>query len=130
MPGLLSDIERLGFTSVKEALKKIPRVYLDYLSEVSLLKLIRKISSVVRGITTKMEQELENIDLYSGRLKEQLQELYLEADKGLRDIIENEVEKQTDIKIVTQRTSNLFSRLDRLFLGNIYHLKDYENRQN
>lgn len=129
LPGLLSDIERLGFTSIKEALKKIPRVYLDYLSEDSLLKLIRKMSSVVRGITTKMEQELKNIDLYSGRLKEQLQELYLEADKGLRDIIENEVEKQTDIEIVTQKTSNLFSRLDRLFLGNIYHLKDYENRR-
>ena len=78
LPGLLSDIERLGFTSIKEAFKKIPRVYLDYLSEVSLLKLIKKISSVVREITTKMEQELKNIGLYSDRLKEQLQELYLE----------------------------------------------------
>jgi len=130
LPGLLSDIERLGFTSIKEALKKIPQVYLDYSSEASFLKLTKKMSSRLRGIRTKMEQELKNIDLYSVRLKEQLQELYLEADKGLRDIIENEVEKQVDVKVVTQKTSNLFSRLDRLFLGNIYHLKDYENRRN
>ena len=130
LPGLLSDIDRLGFTSIKEALKKIPKIYLDYLSDNSMLKLIKKMSSVIHGVTAKMEQELKNIELYSIRLKEQLQELYLEADRGLRNIIDNEVEKQADVKVVTQKTSNLFSRLDRLFLGNIYHLKDYENRRN
>ena len=130
LPGLLSDIDRLGFTSIKEALKKIPKIYLDYLSDSSMLKLIKKISSVLHEVTTKMEQELKNIELYSLRLKEQLQDLYLEADRGLRNIIDNEVEKQADVKVVTQKTSNLFSRLDRLFLGNIYHLKDYENRRN
>ncbi|MGB3341026.1 MAG: hypothetical protein WBB37_06050 [bacterium] len=129
LPGLLSDVDRLGFTSIKEALKKVPQIYLDYLSNGSMLRLIKKISLMLQGITTKMEQELKNIDLYSLRLREQLQELYLEADRGLRNIIDNEVEKQADVKIVTQKTSNLFSRLDRLFLGNIYHLKDYENRR-
>jgi class 3 adenylate cyclase len=129
LPGLLSDIDRLGFTSIKDALKKVPQVYLDYLSENSLMKLSKKMSSVLHGITAKLEQELKNIELYSLRLKEQLQDLYLEADRGLRNIIDNEVEKNTDVKIVTQKTSNLFSRLDRLFLGNIYHLKDYERRR-
>lgn len=129
LPGLLSDVGRLGFTSIKEALSKIPQTYMDYLSDSSLLKLIKKMSSALQGITTKMEQELKNIELYSLRLKEQLQELYLEADRGLRNIIDSEVEKHTDVQIVTQKTSNLFSRLDRLFLGNIYHLKDYENRR-
>lgn len=129
LPSLLSDIERLGFVSINDAVKKIPPVYLDYLSQTSLMKLIRKVSFLLRVIKSKMEQELKDIDLYSARLKEQLQELYLEADKGLKDIIENEVERGLNINVITQKTSNLLSRLDRLFLGNIYHLQDYERRR-
>jgi class 3 adenylate cyclase len=128
LDGLLADVERFGFTNFAEAIGKIPDVYREYLSSQSLLKVIRKISMCLREVTQKLEQELKNIDLYSLRLKEQLQELYVEADKGLKDIIENDIEKGGDIGEVTQKTSNLFSRLDRLFLGNIYHLKDYEKR--
>ncbi|HEC78539.1 MAG TPA: hypothetical protein ENI34_05270 [candidate division WOR-3 bacterium] len=129
LPSLLSDIDRIVCRNIKEAVEKIPRVYLDYLSQPSFLKVVKKISSLVREIKTKMEQELRDITLYSLRLKEQLRELYLEADRGLKEIIENDVEQGEDINIITQKTSNLFSRLDRLFLGNIYHLKDYEKRK-
>lgn len=128
LPSLLSDIERFAFTSINDAVNKIPQVYLNYLSRTSLMKLIKKITFILREMKGKMEQELQNINLYSLRLKEQLQELYLEADKGLKNIIENDVEKGVNINIITQKTANLFSRLDRLFLGNIYHLKDYQKR--
>jgi len=128
-PDLLADIERQRFTSIDDAFEKIPRTYLNYLSQVSLTKLTKKISSMLREVSSKMEQELKNIDLYSLRLEEQLQELYLEADKGLKDIVENDLRKGYNINTITKKVSNLFSRLDRLFLGNIYHLKDYDKRR-
>lgn len=128
LPDLLSDIERISSTTIKDMIDKVPSIYLNYLSISSLQKVTRKMTSMVRELKSAMEKELKDIDMYSLRLKEQLKELYQEADLGLRDIIENDVEKGVDIGIITQKTSNLFSRLDRLFLGNIYHLKDYEHR--
>jgi class 3 adenylate cyclase len=128
LPDLLADVERIASNTIKEAVDKVPPVYLTYLTSQSLQKVTRKVTSLVREMKTAMEQELKDIDMYSLRLKEQLKELYQEADLGLRDIIENDVEKGVDIGTITQKTANLFSRLDRLFLGNIYHLKDYEKR--
>ncbi len=128
-PVFLADIEKLGFTDINEAIKKIPRVYLDYLSESSFLKLVRKLSSMLKELKGKMLAELKEINLYALRLKEQLEGLYLEANQNLRNIIENDVAKGTDVNIITQKVANLFSRLDRLFLGNVYHLKDYERRE-
>jgi len=129
LPNLLSDIERFKFTGPKDALKKIPPVYLKYLSSTSLMKLIKKISLLLRVVKNMLMEELKGIDLYSLRLKEQLQGLYLETDKGLKDIIENKIDKGVDVNIITQKLSNLFSRTERLFLGNIYHLKDYEKKR-
>lgn len=129
LPDLLADIERISCTGIQDAVSKIPKVYLNYLSQQSFLKILKKISTLIHDVKARMEQELKDIDLYSLRLKEQLNELYLEADKGLREIIENDVEKGVDIGTITQKTANLFSRLDRLFLGNIYHLKDYDRRR-
>ncbi len=128
-PDLLADIERQRFTSINDALEKIPQAYLNHLSQAALTKLIKKVSSMLREVSGKMEQELKNIELYSLRLEEQLQELYLEADKGLKDIVENDLHKGYNINTITNKVSNLFSRLDRLFLGNIYHLKDYDKRR-
>ncbi len=129
LPNLLSDIERLGFTSLQQAVEKIPLTYMHYLSQASLGKLMKRITHFLREIKGKMERELKNVDLYSLRLKQQLQDLYLEADKGLKDIIQYDVEGDFDVDAITQKTSNLFSRLDRLFLGNIHHLKDYGQRR-
>jgi len=128
LPDLLSDVERIASKTIKGAVDKVPAVYLNYLTPASLQKVTKKVTSLVRELKSSMEQELKDIDMYSLRIKEQLNELYQEADLGLRDIIENDVEKGVDIGIITQKTANLFSRLDRLFLGNIYHLKDYEHR--
>lgn len=124
----LNNIDQLSFITIEDAVKQIPAVFTEYLSDGSLVRLIKKIAFRLREVTQKYEEELKNIDLYSLRLKEQLQELYLDADKGLKEIIENDVAGGSDISTITQKTSNLFSRLDRLFLGNIYHLKEYENR--
>lgn len=129
LPDLLSDVERLGFASIKEALGKIPSIYLEYLSSTSLAKLLKKLAGMLRDLKGKMEGELKSIDLYATRIREQLEGLYLETHQGLRDIIENDVVQGTDTNIITQKVSNLFSRLDRMFLGNIYHLKDYQRRK-
>ena len=129
LPDLLSDIERLGFTDLQQAVVKIPSVYLHYLSPASLGKIMKRITHLLRETRGKMEQELKNVDLYSLRLKQQLQDLCLEADKGLKDILQYDVEGDFDIHAITQKTSNLFSRLNRLFLGNIHHLKDYGRRR-
>jgi uncharacterized protein (UPF0335 family) len=129
LPDFISNIERLAFISLKDVLKRIPSVYLYYLSSESYTKLIKKIVTMIRDMKKKLEEELKNIDLYSLRMKEQLQELYLEIVDGLKDVVETEVEKGSDINKVTQKTSNLLSRLDRLFLGNIYHLRDYQKRR-
>lgn len=126
---LLSDVERLGFTSMKEAVEKISPVYLNYLSPTSISKLLKKLSSLLRDMKSKMEEELKNIDLYSIRIREQLEGLYLETNENLRKIIENDVIQGADVSTITQKVSNLFSRLDRLFLGNIYHLKDYQRKR-
>jgi class 3 adenylate cyclase len=126
---VLADIERLGFTRYAEAKKKIPAVYLNYLTPPSLLKLVKKVAYQLREVIAKMTEEQKGIDLYSLRLKEQLNDLYLETNSGLREILENEVDKGADIDTITKKISNLFSRLERLFLGNIYHLKDYEARR-
>jgi hypothetical protein len=99
------------------------------LSATSLTKLLKKLSSGLRDLKSKMEEELKNIDLYSTRIREQLEGLYLETHQGLLDIIENDVVQGTDTSVITQKVSNLFSRLDRLFLGNVYHLKDYQRRK-
>jgi class 3 adenylate cyclase len=126
---LLSDVERLGFTSMKDAIEKIPSIYLYYLPPTSLAKLFRKLAGMLRDVKTKLEEELKNIDLYSVRIREQLEGLYLETNQGLREIIENDVVQGADTNVITQKVSNLFSRLDRLFLGNIYHLKDYQKKK-
>jgi len=126
----LNNIDQISFINIEDAVKQIPGVFIEYLSDGSLVRLMKKIASRLREVTQKLEGELKNIDLYSLRLKEQLQELYLEADRGLKEIIENDVAAGGDISTITQKTSNLFSRLDRLFLGNIYHLKEYESRWN
>ncbi len=128
LPGLLNDVDRLGLTSVKDAFDKIPQEYLEFLSPNSLGRLIKKINAVLVEKIRKMEQEQKELNLYSLRLKEQLLELYLEAEKGLKEIIQQDVEKNADIEVIIQKTANLFSRLDRLFLGNIYHLKEYDAR--
>ncbi len=129
LPDLLSDVERLGITSIKDAVEKIPAIYLNYLSATSLTKLIRKLSGILRDVRSKSEEELKTIDLYSVRIKEQLEGLFAETNQGLHDIIEKDVVQDADTNVITQKVSNLFSRLDRLFLGNIYHLKDYQRKK-
>jgi hypothetical protein len=126
---VLADIERLGFTRYAEAKKKISSFYLDYLTPPSLLKLVKKVAYQLREMTAKLNDELKGIDLYSMRLKEQMNSLYLETNAGLREILEKEVDQGADIDTITVKISNLFSRLERLFLGNIYHLKDYNARR-
>jgi class 3 adenylate cyclase len=126
---LLSDIKQLSFKSVNDAIQKIPSIYLNYLSSDSLMKLKKKISTDLRDVRNKLAEELRSIELYSIRMKEQLQELYLETSEGLKAIVENEVQRDVDINTITHKASNLFSRLDRLFLGNIYHLRDYQKRK-
>lgn len=126
---LLSDLERSSFKNIDDITQKIPAVYLRYLSPASLGKLIKKISYLLHDNKERLDEELKNINLYTIRLKEQLAELYEETNTGLKDIMENEVEKGAAVEKITQRIANLFSRLERLFLGNIYHLKDYEKRQ-
>ena len=129
LPNQLPEFERLAAINMKEALKKIPSIYINYLSVDSYMKIIKKIASGMREMKNKFEEETKNIDLYTLRLKEQMQELYLETTEGLRAIVESEVEKGADVGIITEKISNLFSRLDRLFLGNIYHLRDYQKRK-
>ena len=129
LPDLLSDVERLGFTSLKEAFEKIPPIFLNYLSSASLTKVLKKLSSLVRDMKGKMQEELKNIDLYSTRIREQLESLYVETNEGLHAIIDKDVMQGADTGSITQKVSNLFSRLDRLFLGNIYHLKDYQKKR-
>jgi len=129
LPGLLSDIERMTFKNLVEAKEKIPNVYFLYLSPSSLSKLLKKIISMLQNERERLQEELRMIELYSQRLKEQLPNLYLEVSNGLKDIMENEVEKGAGMESINQRVSNLFSRVERLFLGNIYHLKDYERRK-
>jgi hypothetical protein len=129
LPDLLSDVERLGFASLKEAVEKISPIYLNYLSTASLTKLLKKLSGLLRDMKGKMEEELKNIDLYSTRIREQLESLYVETNEGLHAIIEKDVMQGADTNTITQKVSNLFSRLDRLFLGNIYHLKDYQRKR-
>ncbi len=129
LPDLLADIERMTIVRWSDARKKIPAVYYEYLSPPSLLKVHKKISMLLRETVAKYTEEIKGIELYSMRLKEQLNGLYLETNNGLREIVENDVEQGADIDAVTKRITNLFSRLERLFLGNIFHLKDYETRQ-
>ncbi|MBE0432114.1 hypothetical protein IBX73_01465, partial [candidate division WOR-3 bacterium] len=129
LPDLLSDVERLGFTSIRDAVGKIPRIYLDYLSPASLAKVLRKIATMLRAVRGKLTEELTSINLYSTRIKEQLEGLYLETSQGLREIIEQDVTQGAETSAITEKVSNLFSRLDRMFVGNIYHLKDYQRRK-
>ncbi len=129
LPDLLADVERLGFSNLKEAVDKISPIYLNYLSSVSLNKVLKKLFSLSRDMKSKMEEELKNIDLYSTRIREQLENLYVETHEGLHAIIENDVMQGADTSAITQKVSNLFSRMDRLFLGNIYHLKDYQKKR-
>lgn len=129
LPSFLADIERMTFKSNSEAMEKIASVYFDYLSEPSLLKIFKKIGAMLQRDKERIAEELRSIDLYSARLKEQLTALYIETNTGLKDILDNLVAKGADIELITQKTSNLFSRLERLFLGNVYHLKEYDQRR-
>lgn len=129
LPNLLLDIERMTFKTFSEALEKIPSVYFDYLSESSLSKIFKKITAMLQRDKERAAEELRSIELYSIRLKEQLSALYMEINAGLKDILDNFVVKGADFETIAQKTSNLFSRLLRLFLGNVYHLKDYDRRR-
>jgi hypothetical protein len=129
LPDMLSDVERLGLSNMRDAINKIPSIYLNYLSPTSLARLVRKVTMILRDVKSKLEEELKTIDLYSFRIKEQLEGLFLETNKGLREIIEKDITQDADTSVITQKVSNLFSRLDRMFLGNIYHLKDYQRKK-
>ncbi|MEO0142123.1 MAG: hypothetical protein ABIL70_06930 [candidate division WOR-3 bacterium] len=129
LPNLLGDVEKLIFKNLTEAMAKIPEVYFLHLSPPSLTKLLKKIFSLLQSEKERMTEELRMIDMYSQRLKEQLPNLYTEFNTGLKEILENYVEKGESVESITRRTSNLFSRIERLFLGNVYHLKDYERRK-
>ncbi|MEO0096047.1 MAG: hypothetical protein ABIL46_01280 [candidate division WOR-3 bacterium] len=129
LPNFLADLERMTFKSFSEALDKIPKVYLDYLSEPSLLKIFKRIGSILQRDKERTTEELRNINLYEERLKEQITTLNMETNAGLKEILDNLVTKGEDFDLITQKTSNLFSRLIRLFLGNVHHLKDYERRK-
>ncbi len=129
LPSFLGDMDRMTFKTFAEAQEKIPSVYFYYLSEVSVSKIAKKISMMLQRDKERINEELRSIDLYATRLKEQLSALYLETNAGLKDILDNFVAKGSDFDTVTQRTSNLFSRLERLFLGNVYHLRDYDRRR-
>uniref|UniRef100_A0A7V3VTN3 Uncharacterized protein n=1 Tax=candidate division WOR-3 bacterium TaxID=2052148 RepID=A0A7V3VTN3_UNCW3 len=129
LPNLLSDIERMVFKAFSEALEKIPKFYLEYLSEPSLAKLFKKISAMLQQDKERVTEELRSINLYEERIKEQISNLYMETNAGLKDILDNLVSKGSEFEIITQKTSNLFSRLIRLFLGNVHHLRDYERRR-
>lgn len=129
LPDLLADIEHMTIVRWSDVRKKVPAPYFEYLSPPSLLKVHKKAAGLLRETAAKYTEELKGIELYSLRLKEQLNGLYLETNNGLREIVENDVAQGADIDAVTKRITNLFSRLERLFLGNIFHLKDYEARQ-
>ncbi len=129
LPNFLSDLERMKFKTFSEALEKIPKVYLDFLSEPSLQKVFKKIWAMLQRDRERILEELKSIELYEERLKEQIMVLNSETHAGLKDILENQVSKGVDFNIITQKTSNLFSRMIRLFLGNISHLEDYEIRK-
>jgi len=129
MPTLLVDLERVTFKTLDDIVKKIPSVYLDYLTPPSLGKLIKKIAALLQMDKARMSDELKNIDLYSSRLKEQMNGLYQETNAGLQEIMQNDVDKGSDVDKITQRIANLFGRVERLFLGNIYHLKEYEAKR-
>ncbi len=129
LPNLLADIERMTFTSFTEAIDKIPKIYIDYLSESSLVKIFKKIGTMLMRDKERIIEEIRNIDLYAERLREQIFTLNTETSAGLKDILDNLVAKGADFETITQKTSNLFSRLVRLFLGNIHHLKDYEKKK-
>jgi len=129
LPGLLSDIERFGFMNFIDAIKKISLVYLNYLSPASIIKLIKKISFLLQKEKDRLNEEIKNVDLHSLRLKEQMETLYQETTAGLKNIVENEIKKGADIETITQKVANQISRLERLYLGNIYHLEDYEKKR-
>ncbi len=129
LPNFLADLERMTFKTYAEAIEKIPAVYLEYLSESSLTKILKRVDTMLQNDKERITEELRLIEQYSARLKEQLAALYMETNAGLKDILDNLVAKGADIETITQKSSNLFSRLERLFLGNIYHLKDYERRR-
>lgn len=128
LPSFLSDLERIPYKNFAEALEKIPGVYLIYLSPPSLSKLLKKISAKLQKEKERLLEASREIDMYSLRLKEQMSNLYAELSTHLKEI-ENQVEKRVEIESITQNVSNLFSRIERLFLGNIYHLKDYEKKK-
>ncbi|MGB9720730.1 MAG: hypothetical protein ACPL28_04520 [bacterium] len=129
LTNFLGDMERMTFKDFTDATEKIPSVYFNYLSDSSALKIFKKVSAMLQRDKDRNTEELRSIELYSARLKEQLAALYLETNAGLKDILDNFVAKGADFETVTHRTSNLFSRLERLFLGNVYHLRDYDQRR-
>ncbi len=129
LPNFLADLERMTFKTFAEAIDKIPRIYLDYLSEPSLSKIFKKIGTMLMRDKERMVEEMRNIELYAERLKEQIFTLNTETNAGLKDILDNLVAKGAEFDLITQKTSNLFSRLVRLFLGNVHHLKDYEKKK-
>lgn len=129
LPTLLADIERKIAQDFAAAIADIPSVYLHYLSEPSLGKLARKITAQFAEQHARYRAELKDLDLFSSRLREQLSNLYAETQAGLQAIITNEVAQQADMTAITQKIANLFSRLERMFLGNIRHLKEYDEKR-
>ena len=124
---LIKDIEQKTFKRIQDLLN-IPVVYLRYLSDGSVMRLVKAIISRLEDTERLTADDIKELDMFSARVKEQLKNLYNEANKELRESVLGEIGTTGGPEILL-RISTLFTRLQRMLLGHLFHIGDYLERR-
>ncbi|MEO0225660.1 MAG: hypothetical protein ABIL05_01780, partial [candidate division WOR-3 bacterium] len=127
LPNLLKEIEHKTFKKVKDLLD-LPIIYLKYVSDTSIMKIVRGVLNRLEETERLASDEVKELDMFSTRVKEQLKNLYSETIKELRESIMDEIGLTSSQEILL-RISALFTRLQRMLLGHLFHINDYLERK-
>ncbi len=124
---LIRDIEQKTFKRIQD-LAGIPVVYRRYLSDASIMRLVKAIINRLEETERLTADDIKELDMFSARVKEQLKNLYNEANKELRESVMGEIGTTGGPEILL-RISTLFTRLQRMLLGHLFHIGDYLDRR-
>lgn len=127
LPDMLKDLEQQSFKKIQDLLR-IPLAYVKYLSDNSIVRIVRTLSAKLDETEKLTLDEIKELDMFAARVNDQLKNLYGEATKELRETVLGEI-IQAGSQGILARISTLFTRLQRMLLGHLFHISDYVERK-
>ncbi len=127
LPDLLKSIEQKAFKKIPDLLQ-FQDVYVKYLPDNLIMRIVRTLIARLEETEKLVGDDIKELDMFSARVKEQLKNLYSDATRELRESIMGEI-GSAGSQAILLRISALFTRLQRMLLGHLFHVSDYVERK-